>query len=168
MLSGHAAKWKGWRSRGHRFAASVSANGWKSFDKQLKIAKDHYLKALEIDPDRPEPAVALAGSPYPQSEALKYYRIAAQIEADNQSAAVGLLNCFRPRWGGSADMSYEFAEKCYESPLTGTKLKEYGLWALVNGAYECRDQRAWQRGVRAMPKINNVVKYLRDKVPKRI
>ncbi|MDD5598375.1 MAG: hypothetical protein PHV82_10555 [Victivallaceae bacterium] len=164
IAAGRAATYRGWAARGHGFANTVSQDGWKSFGNQLKIAKAHYHKALAIDPNRPEPAGALSGSPNPQSEALKNFRIATAIEADNPTAFGGLLNCFRLRWGGSGEMSYKLAAKCYESPLKDSRLGEYGIRALVNGAYENRDRRAWQRGVRSMPKIKEALAYLRQKV----
>ncbi len=124
---GHHHIETGWRVRGTGFAHTVSDEAWRVFEDHLTQARGYLERALEQNPNLPEPAVKLiviAMTGYGrESEDERYWFDRAAAAAWDWGPAYNAYEyALSPRWGGSRREQYLFGLECagterYDTPI---------------------------------------------------
>ncbi|MFC1497899.1 hypothetical protein ACFLS1_05430 [Verrucomicrobiota bacterium] len=114
-----------WESRGNDWANNVSREGWRGFRMNIRKARDVLTGAWEIHPEYPEAAHTMitvaAGSSNPQEMRMWLDRaVAAQF--DYTKAYYSFVYYLRPRWFGSHDHMYAFAQECLDTERFDTEI----------------------------------------------
>ena len=111
VVAGRAAIAAGWEARGNDFAHKVAAEGWKTFEAQLALAREQLTKAHELHPELPEAAaemITVSMADGSDEERLWFDRaVAAEFDHADAYQRFG-LNVLLPRWGGSHEEMLEF------------------------------------------------------------
>ena len=133
MIFGIYHRKKAWNTRGNGFASTVSDEDFKTFHTHTKIAGEHFKKAYQIHPERPEAATGLisisteGGTEEPERH---WFNKAVEAEMDFSRAYFALLRAYRPRWGGSFEQMIAFGEECAATELYDTTIPEVYLHAV--------------------------------------
>lgn len=127
---------RAWKERGSGWASEVTKEGFEGFEKNLKIAEDHYLRAWQLAPQHPNAAgemirIAMAGqsSHWTQKDWL-FEAVHAQF--DYMNAYHSYTFAITPRWGGSHQEMLDFARQCIETDRHDTSVPGHFLKILLD------------------------------------
>jgi hypothetical protein len=121
-----------WAARGGDWADKVTEEGWKGFEEHLQKAHEELGKGWQLRQDRPEAAAAMinviGGGHRVKGETIRLWfdrAIAAQF--DYMPAYNFVLWFYRPRWGGSHQLMFDFGKACLNTKRfdTDVPLKFY-------------------------------------------
>ncbi len=135
-----------WRARGSGWAGTVSDEGWKGFESNLKAAQRSLTEAWEMYPDLPEPAylmIIVSKGCGEVPERIQWFNRAAAAQADYFDAYNALRNALQPRWEGSVELMKQFGDACFDSGLYRQDVVMRMLWMYKYAASEVEDYR-WQ------------------------
>lgn len=124
---------KSWKVRGLGYANSVSKNNMETFRKYSKIAGEHFKKAFDLKPERPEAAARLISISMEggTNETTRFwFNKAVEAEIDNEAAYSSLLWAYRPRWGGSHQQMLSFGQECANTKLYDTLIPSFYIKAV--------------------------------------
>jgi len=136
-----------WEARGTGWGSSVTDEGSRGFEKHLDQARQCFVKAHQLEPGFPEAAsrmigVVMGGQVVPGETVRTWFDRAAAAQVDYLPAYTALLWAYRPRWGGSHDLMYQFGVECLQSGRFDT-IVPYRLIAVLEdirsemrGSYE--------------------------------
>jgi len=116
-----------WKARGGGWAANVTEEGWKGFEKHMTSAREHLNEAWNLNPEWPESAakmitVAMAGY-LPEDETPRlWFNRAVAAELDYIPAYTTLLWSLMPRWGGSHQQLYALGRECLDTGRFDTEV----------------------------------------------
>ncbi|MDI1314149.1 hypothetical protein [Prosthecobacter sp.] len=108
MMQGQLQSSQGIESRGGGYANTVTADGWKSFEKHMPVAAAHFRKAWELHPERADAAeqmveILKSGFGIEGETTRLWFDRAVAAQFDATGAYYGYVWSLRPRWGGSVD-----------------------------------------------------------------
>jgi hypothetical protein len=112
-----------WEARSSAQAAEVSDDQFMGFYEHLQVADQLLQKSIEMNPKDPEPYAQLIKVNMGLSSDLEvlenYFKEATRLVPDHLIAHLHLIAAYNPKWLGSMEMMYDFAEKsaAKNSPL---------------------------------------------------
>ena len=127
-----------WAARGGGFADSVSKDGWKTYEKELKRAESSFRDAWKMDNTDPETArwmieicVSLS---YPRQEMETWFQRAMAADPGYFPACRTKLRYLEPKWGGSPEAMIAFGREyltntAYKGDVTTTLVEAYKILA---------------------------------------
>jgi hypothetical protein len=105
-----------WAARGTGFANTVTEQGWKGFAQHLALARQHLEQAWQLDPSLPQVASRMIavtmGESCDRSEERLWFNRSVSAQFDFTGAYAALSWALRPRWGGSHEEMFAFAQEC--------------------------------------------------------
>ncbi len=146
VLRGLAEKELAWASRGSGWAYKVTDEGWKGYETHLAKAREHLVKAYELDPRRPEAAmtmiqVVMGGCGTPGETERTWFDRASSVEFGIWRAHAALRLALRPRWGGTLKDMYAFGKECAASTRFDTCVPYSFVLTLMDMGEESEDLR---------------------------
>jgi hypothetical protein len=125
MAAGKAANEKAWVIRGGGYANEIDGKNWAPFYKKVAEAKEHYTKAHELEPERPEAATQLIrvvnAEPDGDADSLRHWFDEARAaQVDYLPAYENLLWGMLPHWHGSYESMYKLAQQWQAEGLFAT------------------------------------------------
>lgn len=154
FLSGLVSTEEAWESRGGDFAPFVTDQGWIEFEQHLAEAKEHLQKAWELQPDCPEPAVAMikiamAGHVDEGESARLWFDRAVACEFDAIEAYKALQWSLWPRWGGSHEEMIQFGEECARTERHDTIVP----WQFLEAVHDIGEDTGDYRAAFTLPRV---------------
>lgn len=104
MIRGRLAVYRAWKSRGDGYANTVSDEGWRGFQSNMKIAESSFKKAFRLNPHAPESIEGLQTAAFTgQAEESGdfWMKKALELQPDFYPVIRSSIHFNRPRWGGS-------------------------------------------------------------------
>ena len=144
MVRGLYHRGLAWEGRGGGWASTVKPEGWRVFQKELKVAEEHFVAAHELHPEFPEAATAMIAVSMATGGEVgerEWFDRAVAAQFDYGPAYRRLLWALRPRWGGSHEQMYQFGVECLETERFGTCVPYFLLPALWGIGSEMDDWR---------------------------
>lgn len=123
-----------WQARGNGYANTVTQQGWKDFSAHMKNAETILTAAWKAHPDYPQaPSRMINVAMGSQNGDVRLWfdrTVAAQFDFifayDNYEFTL------TPRWGGSHEAMYQFAEQCLQTKRYDTMVPAFYLSTLWN------------------------------------
>lgn len=139
MIAGTFHIRQAWADRGSGWAHTVTEEGWRGFERNMKLAARHFQAACERQPQYPEAAtrmitVAMAGHAGPGQTPRLWFDRAVKAQFDHPAAYTQMCWSLRPRWGGSHQQLYAFGVECLETARFDTRVPYVLLLALQDMA----------------------------------
>jgi hypothetical protein len=127
MSHGHLEIRKAWKARGGGWAAEVTKEGWKGFEKHMVAGRDHLTEAWNLNPEWPESAtqmikVAMGGHASAEETPRFWFDRAVAAQFDYSPAYEALMWSLLPRWGGSHQELYVLGRECLETARFDTQV----------------------------------------------
>jgi hypothetical protein len=108
-----------WEARGGGYADKVTREGWRLFNKRMKVAEAALDKAWKIDPSLPQTPLAFLRVELGQGRGRQrmetWYERAIQFPQDRYDAVDLKLWYLQPRWYGSEEECLGFAREILKS-----------------------------------------------------
>ncbi|UCG68548.1 MAG: DUF4034 domain-containing protein, partial [Thermoplasmata archaeon] len=105
-----------WTIRGSGLAKSVPKKAWPKFYEKLKLAQKDLEKSWELNPNDPNSScnliVVAKGLNYPRERMEQYYENAISACPWHFGVRFKKLQYLKPKWHGSSEEMFEFAEQC--------------------------------------------------------
>jgi len=144
LMKGFLSSRAGWEARGSGFANTVTDEGWRQFKAKQIEARDHYIRAYELNPNDCMSAsrligVAMSGFARPGEDERFWFDRARARQIDCVNAYQTYLWSLRPRWGGSADDIYAFAVECTDPATINSDVPYMFFEGLVDISEEQKD-----------------------------
>jgi hypothetical protein len=134
MVAGDLEVRVAWEARGTGWARDVKKEAWQLFERHIKLARDHFRSAWEIDPSAPEAATELIGIARSASllreDVREWFDRAVAAQFDHLPAYSRMRNALLPRWGGSHRAMRDFGRECLETGRFDTMVP-YQLMEIV-------------------------------------
>ena len=146
MTQGKAGIFWGWSSRGTGWGYTVTDEGWDGFGRNLKSSREHFYKALEIQPDWPQPHVPLitvemgSGS---VEDVIRELKAVLRVDPLNAQALSAGIWGMMPRWCGSHELIKMLAMEAINCPRRKTRIPAMGYECLAEIARD-REGYDWQ------------------------
>jgi len=124
MLRGGVVRKQAWDMRGRGWASTVTDEGWKGFSEGIALARKSFEEAWRLHPEFPNAAtmmIDICGSTCGEEMRLWFDRAVA-VEIDRLAPYMTYAWYSRPRWGGSIEEMYAFAESCYQTKRHDTQI----------------------------------------------
>lgn len=139
MLRGDTAIAAGFRARGTGWADSVTDEGWAELDRRMKEAGEHYLRAWEADPTRPEAAASMiqvckVGEPPDERTARDWFDAAVALEMNYAGAYGQYLDYLHPKWAGGLAEMIAFGKECAATKRYDTIVPYYFITGVSRAA----------------------------------
>lgn len=134
MAQGRACIDTAWEGRGSGWAGTVTREGWDVFGGNLKKARHHFRRAIELFPERYSAHIRLipiemgSGSTDAMIEVFKQI---AWYNAANEAAWDAVLWGLQPRWCGSFELMRMLAVEAMECPRRDVGVAEMGYQTLA-------------------------------------
>lgn len=164
MAHGKLALRKGWDGRGGGYAASVTKEGWETFQRELNVAYEHLITAHSLAPNHPLAAteligIAMAGHTPPDKDESYWLKEVLNSIPDWTPAYQRYLWNLRPRWGGSRSRMLQFGVLCAETKLYSTDVPYVLIEAMNDVAEESGEHREfWKKS----PHLDLAITTLRE------
>ncbi len=139
-----------WNSRGNAYAYKVTEEGWKGFEKHLKLARTLLIEAWKLHPNYPEAPtkliqVAMGGCAEGDESPRLWFKRAIAGQLDYIPAYYQYRWAIRPRWGGTLDDVFGFGVTCLQTRRFDTGIP----WQFVEGLTDVTtdlsgDRRYWK------------------------
>lgn len=145
MAQGRSGIDAAWSGRGSGWGRTVTKEGWNAFGGNLKKSRRHFMRAIELFPERYSAHIRLitvemgSGS---VDALIGVFKQIAWYNAANESAWGKVLWGLQPRWGGSFELIRMLAVEAMECPRRDVGVAEMGYQALADIA-KYSDMR-WQ------------------------
>lgn len=118
-----------WKLRGDTYGPNDAQQA--GFEEQLDNAEARFTEAYRADPSRPEPAarmIQVRGGHGDQEGMADWFELATKAQFDYIRAYDTMTWFLRPRWSGSHDKMFAFAERClatnrFDTLIPGRYLK---------------------------------------------
>ncbi len=136
-----------WAARGRGFASQVESEGWKKFEKNMKLAAVHARNAYKANPERPDaPAylIHIAKTGHDDDTIFQWFERAIEAEIDYPPAYRELLSALRPRWSGSHAAMLDFGRQCAATEKYETDVPAFFLDAL-HKIVKDRSSETWSK-----------------------
>jgi len=151
-VKGEAEINRAWAARGDGWAKEVTDEGWKGFEKHLKLASESLRKAWTSQPGRPFApfkmmTVAMASSETAGGSVKTWLQRSLAARLDYYPALDQYLYARSPRWGGSHEEMLKLGEECLDTGLFDSCLPEIYADALYRVADE-QESFAWRKPFR--------------------
>ncbi|GAB2647850.1 hypothetical protein GCM10027035_46870 [Emticicia sediminis] len=101
-----------WESRSSKLAKEVSQEQWGGFVENLQKAKYHLEESISIKPNAEAYArlIAVCMGLNDSTGELSNFEAAIKIQPDHLGAHLSYATTLTPKWGGSREKMYEFAD----------------------------------------------------------
>lgn len=137
MVGGNCLIGKAWEARGEGFADTVTEEGWKTFEENLKQARTCYTRAWRLHPEYPEAATGLIAIAKTDGEGAggetrKWFDRAVAAQFDYTGAYDSYAWALDPRWGGSFEQMLAFGTECLATGRFDTDVPWYFLDAVYS------------------------------------
>lgn len=108
-----------WSIRGGGWAKSVPKRAWPEFHSKLELAQRDLEKSWEINPDDPNSSCRLIivakGLGSPKNDMEQYYKNGISACPWHFGVHFQKLEYLKPKWHGSYEEMFQFAEQCMHS-----------------------------------------------------
>lgn len=104
-----------WKTRGDLPSHELKLESWQRYVDEMHKSAEHYRRAYELQPSRPEAAtamIAVAQQGHDNDSTWDWFHRAIAAEADHMPAYEAALKSLRVRWGGSTREMFDFGEAC--------------------------------------------------------
>ncbi len=120
MVGGRCHVGQGWDERGTGWANSVTDEGWKGLEENLRAAHRLLVAAWKLHPEYPEAptaliGVALGGHAAARETPRLWFDRAVAAQMDYPPAYSQYTWSIYPRWGGSHKQMYDFGVECLKT-----------------------------------------------------
>ena len=149
MIGGRTFVKEGWKARGSGFANTVTDAGEKTFQDNLRKARDCYTRAWELHREYPEAAaamieIAMASNEAGPDDLRLWFDRSVTAQFDHPGAYSRYEWALRPRWRGSVEEMAAFGEECLNTGRFDTAVPRQYLDLATAIAEEEDTPKFWQ------------------------
>jgi hypothetical protein len=135
-----------WKYRGTNYASQVTPEGWKGFKEHLPKARDFFVKAWQLHPERPSAPSAMiritnGGGAAPGESVRLWFDRTVAAQFDRMDAYDAFVSANLPRWGGSVERMKAFGLACVETGRHDTLVPPFILFVMQ---LIVREQTDWR------------------------
>jgi hypothetical protein len=142
LIGGKFFDRKSWETRGSGFADTVNKLQWQGFKEFQQRASLHFQKAWLLRPEIPfasKEMIMISMAHGDEWSPRDWFDITIRAQRDYEPAFGSYLHTLKPRWGGSLDAMFEFANECGQSNDFDTLVPNYALHVVETAAKEIPD-----------------------------
>jgi hypothetical protein len=155
---------KAWQARGSGWANTVTKDGWRGFEENIKKAKKCLTEAWEMHRDMPIPAVQMITVAKAQgsvAERIQWFNRAVAGQADYSPAYSRIQDALLPRWCGSVKLLKKLGDACYKTHMFKERIPFWTPSYYRSASAETYDYR-WQlvyRTPKTIDKLEEIMKH---------
>ncbi|MEM9882356.1 MAG: hypothetical protein AAF800_05520 [Planctomycetota bacterium] len=125
VVLGELATWAAWERRGGGWANETNEQQWQGFREYLAVARTHFRAAWSRREDRPEPADGMITALQGDGESAAWLDRAVAADPADDRPWNAMSHFQKPRWGGSYDRMWRFAEDAFRRGTPGSAVADW-------------------------------------------